>query len=64
MRPRAPTPAGGPEPRTGIWSTIQAAIMGGWGPTTRFILIIGALALLIIFARSGAATLIADMFSH
>jgi hypothetical protein len=45
-----------PQRRQGMWSTVQAAITGGWGTTFRLLLILGGLATLVILAGHGAGT--------
>ena len=44
-----------PQPRNGMWSTVQAAVNGGWGTTFRLLLILGGLATLAIHAGHGAS---------
>lgn len=48
--------------RHGMWSTVQAAITGGWGTTFRLLLILGCLATLVILAGHGAGISILALF--
>lgn len=46
----------------GMWSTVQAAITGGWGTTFRLLLILGGLATLMVLAGHGVGTPILALF--
>jgi hypothetical protein len=48
--------------RHGLWSTVQAAVAGGWGSTFRLVLILVILATTIIALRLGDAAPILAFF--
>jgi hypothetical protein len=50
-----------PQRRHDLWSTVQAAITGGWAMTFRLLLILGILSIPAIIAGLGAGTPIAAL---